>query len=218
MHTVVWTARDDAGNAASGSQKVTVVDTTAPSPSCPANVTVECTGQSGIQAADPQLASFLVGATASDVCDASVTLSNDAPSFFRLGTRTVTTTARDDSGNTALCAADVTVADTVPPTIQVSVSPTTLWVPDHKLVDITASVSVSDGCDPRAGFVLTSITSSEPDNGTGDGDTPQDVEGAAFGSSDTRFRLRAERSALGVGRTYTITYTAFDGSGTRPSR
>jgi hypothetical protein len=213
MHTVLWTARDDAGNAASASQKVTVVDTTAPRPSCPANVTVECTGQNGIQAADPQLASFLAGATASDVCDASVTLSNDAPSFFRLGTRTVTTTARDDSGNTASCGANVTVADTVPPTIQVSVSPTTLWVPDHKLVDITASVSVSDGCDPRAGFVLTSITSSEPDNGTGDGDTPQDVQGAAFGSADTRFRLRAERSALGVGRTYTITYTAFDGSG-----
>jgi hypothetical protein len=213
MHTIVWTARDDANNAASTSQAVTVIDTAAPSVSCPADVTVECTGDDGVRAADRQLASFLASATASDVCDASVTLSNDAPSFFGLGTRAVTTTARDDSGNSASCVADVTVADTVPPTIHASVSPTTLWVPDHKMVDLTASVSVVDGCDPRARFVLTSITSDEPDNGTGDGDTPSDVQGAAFGTADTRFRLRAERSALGDGRTYTITYTAIDGSG-----
>jgi hypothetical protein len=213
VHTIVWTARDDANNAASTSQAVTVIDTAAPSVSCPADVTVECTGDDGVRAADRQLASFLASATASDVCDASVTLSNDAPSFFGLGTRAVTTTARDDSGNSASCVADVTVADTVPPTIHASVSPTTLWVPDHKMVDLTASVSVVDGCDPRARFVLTSITSDEPDNGTGDGDTPSDVQGAAFGTADTRFRLRAERSALGDGRTYTITYTAIDGSG-----
>jgi hypothetical protein len=57
------------------------------------------------------------------------------------------------------------------------------------------------------------VTSSEPDNGLGDGDTVQDVQGAAFGTADVAFQVRAERAGGGSGRTYSIVYTAEDGSG-----
>jgi hypothetical protein len=61
--------------------------------------------------------------------------------------------------------------------------------------------------------VLTSITSNEPDNGLGDGDFPNDIQGASFGTPDTHFQLRSERSGTGSGRTYTALCTAADASG-----
>ena len=70
---------------------------------------------------------------------------------------------------------------------------------------------VHDNC-PGVSYVLTSITSSEPDNGLGDGDTVGDIQDASFGTADTAFKLRAERSGPGPGRIYTVTYTATDAS------
>jgi hypothetical protein len=60
---------------------------------------------------------------------------------------------------------------------------------------------------------LVSITSNEPDNGTGDGDTTGDIQGASVGTADGTFALRAERSGSGGGRVYTIVYRATDASG-----
>jgi endo-1,4-beta-xylanase len=40
-----------------------------------------------------------------------------------------------------------------------------------------------------------------------------DIQEAAFGTDDREFLLRAERSGLGNGRVYTITYQAKDASG-----
>lgn len=55
-------------------------------------------------------------------------------------------------------------------------------------------------------MTLVSIRSNEPDNGLGDGDTPNDIQGADYGSDDRQFQLRAERSGKGTGRVYTVTY------------
>jgi hypothetical protein len=106
----------------------------------------------------------------------------------------------------------VTVADTTAPTLDLGVSLEQLWPPNHKLVPITVDVQVMDACDSSATFVLTSITSDEPDNGLGDGDTANDIQGADFGTPDTEFFLRAERQGGQDGRTYTIVYTATDAS------
>ena len=106
---------------------------------------------------------------------------------------------------------------TTPPVITVQVTPETLWAPNHKLVDIRATVAVSDICDPNPTFVLTSITVDEPDNGLGDGNTTGDVRQAAFGTPDTSFQLRSERSGPGNGRVYTIRYTARDMAGNTAS-
>jgi hypothetical protein len=193
---------------------ITVVDTTPPVLVCPANVTVECTQGGGTPANDPQLAPFFAGASATDVCDPSPSLVNNAPAFFPVGQTSVTFTATDDDGNESTCQRTVTVQDTTPPVITVTLNHSVLWPPNHRLVDIVASVTVTDICDPNSTFVLTSITSSQPENGTGDGDTAPDIVGAALGTPDTEFQVRAERQENDpAGRLYTITYTAMDGSG-----
>jgi hypothetical protein len=211
--TVVTLQVSDSIQQDTDTASVTVVDTTAPTVVCPANVVVECAAPGGTSAADPQLAPFFAGVSASDTCDTTPAIQNDAPAFFPLGVTPVTFTARDDTGNTAQCVATVTVGDTTPPQIQMSVSPDLLWPPNHKLVPIHATVHVTDVCDASAGFVLSSITSNEPDDGTGDGDTVNDIQGAAYGTADVDFLLRAERKGNGNGRIYTVNYTAHDGSG-----
>lgn len=105
----------------------------------------------------------------------------------------------------------VQVVDNTPPSIDVSVSPTSLWAPNHKMEPIVATVQVTDNC-PGVSFALTSVTSNEPDNGLGDGDTAGDIQDAALGTADTEISLRAERQGNGDGRIYTITYTATDAS------
>jgi hypothetical protein len=63
------------------------------------------------------------------------------------------------------------------------------------------------------GFELVSVTSNEDDEGLGDGDMPNDIQGADIGTPDVEFQLRAERSGLGFGRIYTIIYAAWDCAG-----
>jgi len=206
-------AEDAVGNTGHCFFDVIVEDTTPPDVTCPANTTVECSAFCGTPAADSQLVGFFDAASATDVCDLEPVEDNDAPACFSLGGTPVTFSATDDYGNVGNCQATVTVQDTIPPELEVTLSPTWLWPPNHKLVQISATVTVEDICDQTAGFVLTSITSNEPDNGLGDGDTPNDIQGAAFGTPDTSFYLRAERSGLGTGRVYTVVYTASDSSG-----
>ena len=53
------------------------------------------------------------------------------------------------------------------------------------------------------------MVSNEPDNGTGDGDTANDI----VIIDNLTFQLRAERSGNGKDRIYTITYQAIDWAG-----
>jgi hypothetical protein len=122
--------------------------------------------------------------------------------------RLIDTFAQTDEDDT-----HVAVVDTTPPQLSLSVSPAQLSPPNHKLVLVTARLAASDTCDANPAIRLVSITSDEPDNGLGDGDQPQDIQGAAFGTDDRQFLLRNERSGTGRGRTYTITYSATDASG-----
>ncbi len=99
--------------------------------------------------------------------------------------------------------------DAVPPEVVVSVTPDTLWPPNHKYVIVNAIVNVSDNIDPNPMLTLVSVTSNEPDDGLGDGDMPDDIVIV----DDFMFKLRAERSGNGSGRVYTITYQATDACG-----
>jgi hypothetical protein len=107
----------------------------------------------------------------------------------------------------------VAVVDTTPPNLSVTVSPAVLSPPNHKLVPITVTIVATDTCDANPVVRLVSIMSNEADNGLGDGDQPNDIQGAAFGTDDRQFQLRRERSGNGSGRIYTITYSATDASG-----
>ena len=107
----------------------------------------------------------------------------------------------------------VTVEDTTPPTVTVTLDPNVLWPPNHRLAEITATVTVVDSCDSSPDIRLVSITSDEADDGLGDGDMSDDIQGAAFGADDRSFLLRSERDGGKDGRTYTVCYEAEDASG-----
>jgi hypothetical protein len=77
------------------------------------------------------------------------------------------------------------------------------------MVEIKVNRQVSDDFDANPIVRLVSITSNEPDNGLGDGDTAGDIEIR----SDGKIFLRAERSGGGNGRVYTLTYSATDSAG-----
>jgi hypothetical protein len=157
------------------------------------------------------LGDLIVGAEASRTIGYSVP-GNACPQTLTVdGTATFTDFARlplSASGSK-----DTRVLDVTPPRIQLSVSPTSLWPANHKLATITANVAASDECDPNPSVRLVSVTSNEPDSGTGPGDIPGDVSGAAIGTDDRSFQVRAERAESGSGRTYTVVYEVRDSSG-----
>jgi hypothetical protein len=210
---VTFTASDVCDKDQSCVATLTVEDTTPPNLACPSDITVECNALGGVAADDPQIAAFLAAASATDVCDDTLGITDNAPLTFPVGDTLVTFSVVDDAGNGSACVATVTIADTTSPTISLDLDPDSLWPPNHKLVTVSASVDVQDVCDPAPGFVLASVTSNEPDDGRGDGSHPGDIQDAAFGTSDVSFRLRAERSGRGAGRVYTVTYTGIDASG-----
>jgi FtsP/CotA-like multicopper oxidase with cupredoxin domain len=103
--------------------------------------------------------------------------------------------------------------DTTPPTIRnYSVDQSVLWPPDHTMREVTVNYDVTDNCGTPT--TILSVTSNEPVNGLGDGDTAPD-----WTIVDAHHvLLRAERSGKGTGRVYTITITSTDGSGNTSSR
>jgi hypothetical protein len=85
-----------------------------------------------------------------------------------------------------------------PPCEGVVADKTSLWPPNHKLQ--TISLTDSDG-DP---VTITGVTQDEPVNGTDDGDTSPD---AVAGATASQVQIRAERSGIGDGRVYEISFT-----------
>jgi M6 family metalloprotease-like protein len=129
-----------------------------------------------------------------------------------LGAHSVKLMLLDQCSRSTRCTAEVNlVEDVTAPSISIAVEPDVLWPPNHKLEDITASVSVVDDFDDAPTFVLTSVTCDE-ERARGVAGKP-DIDAAAFGTPDTTLRLRAERDGGGNGRTYTLLYTATDASG-----
>lgn len=112
--------------------------------------------------------------------------------------------------------APLQILDVAPPTLTVTVSPTTLWPPNHQFQNITATITVTDNCDPNPTVKLVSVVSNEPETGfLGNGDNGPDIQGADLGTDDRAFALRSERGTgkESTGRVYTITYRATDVSG-----
>lgn len=138
-----------------------------------------------------------------------IALALDLTSFTcdDLGQNLVTLTVTDDEGAADAAPAVVTVVDATPPVVSFDLETTTLWPPNHKMVKVATGISAVDVCDAGAA-VAVSVTSDEPVNGTGDGNTAPDWE-----LVDGDLYLRAERDGKGDGRVYTITIVATDGSG-----
>jgi uncharacterized repeat protein (TIGR01451 family) len=108
---------------------------------------------------------------------------------------------------TISAASPLQILDVQPPMVNVSVTPNMIWSPNHKFVDVTATVTATDNCDANPTVTLVSITNNESATGS--------VQGAAFGTDDLAFQLQAERDTGhgATGRVYTITYKVTDTSG-----
>ncbi|HVF67639.1 MAG TPA: PxKF domain-containing protein, partial [Pyrinomonadaceae bacterium] len=105
-YEIHYTASDGT-HTANATRTVNVVDTTAPTISCPANVVVTLPPNSNATSAVVNYPAV----TASDSCSSSVSVVSSPPSgsVFPVGTTTVNATANDGNGHTASCSFNVTV-------------------------------------------------------------------------------------------------------------
>jgi len=205
--TITWTATDSIGQKTAAAQRITVTDQEPPQIQAASDITTST---------DPGMCSATVAvpsAIASDNC-AGVTVIGTRSDQLALtaaypkGLTTIAWTATDAAGLTASATQKVLVIDSEPPAISsVHASKKELWPANHKMVSVDVSYLAQDNC----GSVTTalSVSSNEPEDGLGDGDTAPDWEVV----SEHEVHLRAERSGNGVGRIYMITVTAMDADG-----
>jgi len=106
---VMWTATDVMGNEAYAPQTIKVLDTTKPTIHPPKNIVVEATSLDKNEV-------FLGESTVIDNGNI-ISITNDAPQFFKIGETTVTWITSDSSGNTATGVQLVSVVDTTSPKI-----------------------------------------------------------------------------------------------------
>lgn len=110
---------------------------------------------------------------------------------------------------------EVTVSiefDTEPPVITGISDPITKWPPNHKYVTFRIAdfvTSVTDNCSTITldDLVITQVTSDEPENAKGDGDTVGDI---VIATDRKSVDLRIERQGMGDGRGYAVTIEAVD--------
>ncbi len=100
--------------------------------------------------------------------------------------------------------------DSTPPVVSsVSATPAVLDPPNHRLVTVAVTVRATDDSGEAPVCTLTDVRSNEPDNGLGDGDTAGDI----VRTGPLSLQLRAERSASGSGRVYTLDVLCTDAAG-----
>ncbi|MBX3738609.1 MAG: HYR domain-containing protein [Candidatus Didemnitutus sp.] len=193
--TVTVSASDAAGNTSSGSFTVTVVDTTAPALTVPANQTIEATSAAGAVANFVPTATDAVGVT-------SLTTSVASGSTFALGTTTVTVVAKDAAGNTSSGSFTITVRDTTAPAIT-SVTPSirAIWPPNKKMVPVTVTVAATDAVGIASAKII-SVATNQPDRRT-----QWQITGALT------VNLLADREGDKQDRVYTITIEVRDAAG-----
>jgi hypothetical protein len=96
---------------------------------------------------------------------------------FPLGPTLVTLTVTDGNGGVACADVLITVVDTFPPVLVATTDKIALWPPNHEMREVVVSVEVTD-CAWDTGVALTAwVSSSEPDDATGDGSYTGDVDG-----------------------------------------
>lgn len=128
--TVIWTATDAAGNSSTATQKVTVIDNEAPVIAAPPTVTTVTNNNQSYASGV-----VLGNATATDN-SGSVTITNNAPGQYPMGTTTVTWTATDAAGNTASATQLVIVEDKQAPVLS---------GPANKVVNTNTGVNYASG-------------------------------------------------------------------------
>ncbi|HYK04843.1 MAG TPA: HYR domain-containing protein [Thermoanaerobaculia bacterium] len=201
--TAVTCTATNATGTATGMFTVTVVDSSGPVLDIPDGITAEATDANG--------AAVTWSASATDAIDGpvAITCTPASGSQFPLGVTLVSCSATDSLGQETNGTFFVTVLDTTPPHIvSATASPDSLFPPNHKMVDVVVTVVANDLVDPAPIVRIVSVSSNQPLNGTGDGDTSPDW----FITGALTLQLRAERAAS-ADRIYTITVEAADATG-----
>lgn len=130
---------------------------------------------------------------------------------FGLGLHTIVLQVDDGINDSVISDITVEIVDTTAPTLAPVANRTILWPPNHQMVNIVIDANAVDnsGLPVRLSAV---VTSNEPIDGLGDGDTAPDWTEHAIDQENgiITLQLRTERSGLGDGRIYTITITASD--------
>jgi len=118
--TVTWTVSDYSGNISTGSQIVTVTDTTAPEISQLENIILEATSvnENIVNLDEP---------STSDIQE--LIIYKDAPDVFPIGDTLVTWIITDETGNHSIAVQTVTIVDTTVPT---------LLLPEDMIVEATS--------------------------------------------------------------------------------
>jgi hypothetical protein len=125
---------------------IEVVDTVAPTLTCPADATLEVDGSCQAAYSGPS-------ATATDNCDGSPTVTSVPPLpaiYTGVGDHTISWTATDDSGNSSTCVQTITIIDVTVPVL--------VGVPEDMTVECDsvpepAAVTALDNCDPSPDIV-----------------------------------------------------------------
>ncbi|MBC6425953.1 MAG: T9SS type A sorting domain-containing protein, partial [Ekhidna sp.] len=137
--TITWTFTDEAGNTAEQTQEVTITDAD-PVPDkenlMPFSACSQVT-ESALSAAAP---------TAEDDCDeGKITATTDA-SFPLMESQTITWTYEDTAGNTVMQTQEVTIQDTMPPTVTGTLDAITAQCQIAAAIDLTKPDAPSDNC------------------------------------------------------------------------
>jgi hypothetical protein len=186
-------------HANTGTASFTVSVGVPPTLDLPADFTVEATGPGGA----------IVTYTVSTSPGATVACVPPSGATFPLGTTTVQCTATNSFNLTTTGAFSVTVADRTPPAVtSIAASPSNLWPPNHKMVAVRIAVTAQDAVDAAPVSKIVTVTSNQPINGPGDGNTAPDWEI----TGPLTLNLRAER-ASGANRLYRIEVVTTDFSG-----
>jgi hypothetical protein len=198
---VTLTVTDGHGASDSCQAKVKVVDQAAPVPSLAVLPTIigECA------------VAVTSSPTATDACAGQIVgTTSDPREYSQQGEYTITWTYDDGHGNATTQKQTVIVQDVTAPVIENKITtPELLWPPNHKMIPILVSVTATDNCARPVENRIVSVTSNEPQDGLGDGDTAPDWEI----TGPLSLNLRAERSGIGSGRVYTITIQSRDQAG-----
>ena len=194
---------DAAGNFSTAHVGLTVADTTAPTIlGVPNPITLSAGAHCSAVVPD-----LIAGITAIDNCTPAnqivVTQSPAPGTVLSHGSYVITLKATDAAGNSSTAGVSLSIVDTTAPVIQaLSVSPSVLNPPNHKLVPVAVSATVTDCCDAAPVTKIVSITCN-------DTTSPGDIQITGNLSAT----LAASKSSSGNTRIYTLNIQSTDTSG-----
>ena len=130
-HHCTFTATDDCGNATTATQTITIIDTTAPVLTIPADYTAECSDEHPM---DDASATDNCGEVVIDVVEETI-----GTSCAGDYTITRTFTATDDCGNATTATQTITIIDTTAPVLTIPADYTAECSDEHPMDDASAT-------------------------------------------------------------------------------